>query len=122
MRADRAMTAAYILGPARSGIEYGVPGSHRGLVGRLGQHAWRLAAAVTTSVVTTAGTYYSQLHRGRLTDVATLQVGDILLYQARGEEIRRSIADAILAADAAAKADLKRGVTEFLCKFATLCL
>jgi len=62
-----------------------------------------------TSAVTTAGTYYGQLCRGRLTDEATLPVGDILLYQARGEEIRRSIADAILAADAAARADLKEG-------------
>ena len=84
-------------------------GGSRGLGGRLGQHAWRLAAAVTTSAVTIAGTYYAQLRRGRLTDEATLPVGDILLYQARGEEIRRSIADAALAADAAARADLKEG-------------
>jgi hypothetical protein len=84
-------------------------GGSRGLGGRLGQHAWRLAAAVTSSAVTIAGTYYAQLHRGRLTDEATLPVGDILLYQARGEVIRRSIAEAVLAADAAAKADVKEG-------------
>ena len=64
---------------------------------------------MTTSAVTIAGTYYAQLRRGRLTDEATLPVGDILLYQARGDEIRRSITEAVLAADAAAKADLKEG-------------
>jgi len=84
-------------------------GGSRGLGKRLGQHVWQLAAAITTSAVTTAGTYYAQLRRGRLTDQATLPVGDILLYQTRGEVIRRSIANAILDADAAAKADLKEG-------------
>lgn len=84
-------------------------GGSRGLVDRLGQHASRLAAAVTTSAVTTAGTYYTQLHRGRLTDQATLPVGDILLYQARGQDIRRSIAEAVLAADVESKASTKAG-------------
>ena len=49
-------------------------GGSRGLGKRLGQHAWRLAAAVSTSAVTTAGTYYAQLRRGRLTEQATLAV------------------------------------------------
>jgi hypothetical protein len=82
-------------------------GGSRSIVGRLGQHAWQLAASLTASAVTTAGTYYTQIRRGRLTDQAALPVGDILLYQARGDEIRQSVADAILAADAKAKAGAK---------------
>ena len=70
----------------------------RSLVGRLGYHAWKLAAAVGAPVVSSLGTFGASFHRGRLTDAAALQIGDILLYQARGETIRGAIAAAIRAA------------------------
>jgi hypothetical protein len=69
----------------------------RNLVGRLGYHAWKLAAAVGGPVVSRLGTFGASFHRGRLTDAAALQIGDILLYQARGETIRAAIAAAIRA-------------------------
>jgi hypothetical protein len=70
----------------------------RGLAGRLGRHAWQLAIAVGAPAVSGLGTFGASFHRGRLTDAAALQIGDILLYQARGEAIRGAIAGAIRAA------------------------
>lgn len=83
----------------------GVP---RGMGAQLGKHAWQLAAAITNSVVTTVGTYYAQFRRGRLTDAAVFKVGDILLYQAKGEEIRRTIARSVSHAQAEVNVHLER--------------
>lgn len=67
----------------------------RNLVTRLGGQAWKLAIAIGAPAASSLGTFGASFYRGRLTDASARQIGDILLYQARGEAIRGAIATAI---------------------------
>jgi hypothetical protein len=62
-------------------------GSERGLESRLGQHGWALVKAV--------GTFGAKRYRGKFTSAVARTIGDILVYQARGEAIRSAVAQAI---------------------------
>ncbi len=65
--------------------------SNRGLIGNLTQ-------SVMIGISTHIGTYYAGRNRGALTDKTSNAVGDILFYQARGEQIQAFIHQTIQAA------------------------